>query len=292
MSLVNTGHPKTRKRVEMAKRHVAMQSATTLDNAIRRAESGLRQPKENEARVIDVPPADVETRTELFQPRMLTHSGREVDAKHVKKLKKRIGTKGEELDPVVVVNLDSRWVCVDGHHRLAAYAARKWEGTIKARWFAGTVREAVAESRRLNQVDKLEMSPQDNYASAWQQTVLGWGGTSEVARENNVSRRLAAYMKEVREAYNRNDEISVRMRGALGRLEDSSWGAARAAYLGLKAGPERSLNDKAATLAKQLTKKMTDFLSRDPEVTVEAVRPRLAPASRGLSEGAHHAGGR
>ena len=255
------------------KRHVTMQSATTLSNAVRRAEGGLRQPGENEARVIDLRPADIETRTELFQPRMLTHSGREVDAKHVKKLMKRMATKGGELRPVVVVNIDSRWVCVDGHHRLAAYMERKHEGTIKANWFAGTVREAVAESRSLNQEDELEMSLQDNYAAAWQQTVLDWGGPTEVMQMNNVSRRLATFMKEVREAYHRKDEIGSRMRGALGmHLGDNSWRAAREAYLGLKGSPERTLQDKAATLSKQLTNKMTDFLSRDPEVTAHALK--------------------
>ena len=80
-------------------------------------------------------------------------------------------------------------------------------------------------------------------------------------------------MKEVREAYNRKDEIGVRMQGALGmHLGDNTWGAAREAYLGLKGSPERSLQDKAATLAKQLTKKMTSFLSRDPEVTALALK--------------------
>lgn len=255
----------------MPKRHVAMQSATTLANAVRRAEGELQQPNENEARVIDVRPADIETRTELFQPRMLTHGGREVDPKYVKKLSKRIGNQGE-LGPVVVVKLRDCWVCVDGHHRLGAYADQEWEGTIRADWFAGTVREAVAESRNLNNVDKLEMSRQDNYATAWQRTVLGWGSTAEIARETNVSRRLAGYMREVREAYDKNDVTSARMRGALGRLEDSSWQAARAAYLDLASSPERSLQDKAATLAKQLTKKMTDFLSRDPEVTALALK--------------------
>jgi hypothetical protein len=93
-----------------------------------------------------------------------------------------------------------------------------------------------------------------------------------VKRANNVSLRLASYMKEVKEAYNRGDDISARMRGALGRLEDSSWGTARAAYLDLKSTPERTLEAKAATLAKQLTKKMTDFLSRDPEVTAHALK--------------------
>src|SRR4051794_35878866 len=108
MSLATTDHPQTRRQVEMAKRRIAMQSATTLANAVRRAESELRQPGENEGRDIDVRPRDIETRTELFQPRMLTHRGREVDAKHVKKLSKRIGNKGASLDPVVVVNLGNR----------------------------------------------------------------------------------------------------------------------------------------------------------------------------------------
>jgi hypothetical protein len=62
------------------------------------------------------------------------------------------------------------------------------------------------------------------------------------------------------------------MRLAIERLEDVSWGAARAAYLALKPGPERTLQDKAATLSKQLTKRMTDFLSRDPEVTALALK--------------------
>jgi hypothetical protein len=149
------------------------------------------------------------------------------------------------------------------------------------------VREAVAESLRINEVTKLEMTSKDNLAAAWQRTVLGWGSAAEVQRETNVSIRLARFMREVREAYNRNDEISARMQGALGRLEDSSWGAARAAYLALAASPERTLEDKAATLAKQLMKKMTDFLSRDPEVTALALkmydRDLIQPLARELN---------
>jgi ParB-like chromosome segregation protein Spo0J len=221
--------------------------------------------------VIDVRPSDVETRIQLFQPRMLTHGGHLVDAKHVKKLSRTIGTKGE-LDPILVVKLRGSWVCVDGHHRLEAYALRKWEGMIKANWFAGTVREAVAEGLRLNDVAKLEMSSQDRFEAAWQRTVLGWGSAPEVSRETNVSLRLAWYMREVRDAYHGTDLSAEMLRRKLGPLEDNSWGAARAAYRGLEAGEERSMQEKAATLAKQLTKKMTDFLSRDPEVTALALK--------------------
>jgi ParB-like chromosome segregation protein Spo0J len=247
------------------------QTAHTLSKAVLRAEKEVRQPDENEALGIDVRPADVETRMELFQPRMLTHGGYVVDAKHVKKLSRSIGAKGE-LDAILVVKLGRAWVCVDGHHRLEAYAQQKWQGTIKANWFEGTVREAVAESLRLNEVVKLEMSPQDRFEAAWQRTVLGWGSAPEVAREANVSLRLAWYMREVRDAYHGTDLSAAMLRRKLGPLEDNSWGAARAAYRGLEDGEERSLQEKAATLANQLTKKMTDFLSRDPEVTALALK--------------------
>jgi hypothetical protein len=62
------------------------QTAHTLSNAVRRAEKELQRPHENDALVIDVRPSDVETRIQLFQPRMLTHGRHLVDAKHVKKL--------------------------------------------------------------------------------------------------------------------------------------------------------------------------------------------------------------
>jgi hypothetical protein len=89
------------------------QTAHTLSNAVRRAEKELQPPHETDALVIDVRPSDVETRIQLFQPRMLTHGGHLVDAKHVKKLSRTIGTKGE-LEPILVVKLRGSWVCVDG----------------------------------------------------------------------------------------------------------------------------------------------------------------------------------
>jgi hypothetical protein len=247
------------------------QTAHTLSNAVRRAEKELQRPHETDALVINVRPSDVETRIQLFQPRMLTHGGHLVDAKHVKKLSRTIGTKGE-LDPILVVKLRGSWVCVDGHHRLEAYAQRKWEGMIKANWFAGTVREAVAEGLRLNDVAKLEMSSQDRFEAAWQRTVLGWGSAPEVSRETNVSPRLAWYMRAVKEAYQGTDLKAATLRRKLGALEDNTWSSARNAYRGLETGEERSLQEKAATLAKQLTNKMTDLLSRDPEVTALALK--------------------
>ena len=271
MTLVTTGLPQTRKQVEMAKRRTARQTAQTLSQAVLKAEKELLRPNENEARSIEVMPGAVETRPELFQPRMLTHGGRVVDARFVKKLVKRVGNIGGELEPVVVVKLNGRWVCVDGHHRLEAYAQRKWAGPIKAIWFDGTVREAVAESLRANEVDKLEMSLQDNYEQAWQRTVLRWGSKAEVVKATNVSATLVAHMRRVVEAYYRMDETGARMRRSLVLLEDSTWSAARRAHSGISS-EGRDLQERAETLAKQLTKRMTNMLSKDPEVTALALK--------------------
>jgi ParB-like chromosome segregation protein Spo0J len=255
----------------MAKKSSGRQTAQTLSKAALRAERELLRPNEQEARTIEVMPGAVETRPELFQPRMLTHGGRVVDARHVKKLAKRIGNTGAELEPVVVVKLSGRWVCVDGHHRLEAYDWLNWEGPIKAIWFEGTVREAVDESLRLNEVDKLEMSLQDNYEQAWQRTVLRWGSKAEVVKATNVSTTLVAHMRRVVEAYYRMDETGARMRRSLGLLENNTWSAARSAHLGTSSAG-RDLQERAATLAKQLTKRMTNMLSKDPEVTALALK--------------------
>jgi hypothetical protein len=78
-------------------------------------------------------------------------------------------------------------------------------------------------------------------------------------------------MRRVVEAYYRMDETGARMRRSLRLLEDSTWSAARSAHLGTSS-EGRDLQEKAATLAKQLTKRMTDFLSRSPEVTALALK--------------------
>jgi Recombinase/ParB-like nuclease domain len=50
---------------------------------------------------------------------------------------RRIGIDGE-LDPVLVIRLGKEWVCVDGHHRIAAYRLRKHKKPIRCEWFTGS----------------------------------------------------------------------------------------------------------------------------------------------------------
>jgi Recombinase len=79
---------------------------------------------------------------------------------------RRIGIDGE-LDPVLVIRLGKEWVCVDGHHRIAAYRLRKHKKPIRCEWFTGTPTEAVDESMRRNKKDTLPVPSADRREEAW-----------------------------------------------------------------------------------------------------------------------------
>jgi hypothetical protein len=86
--------------------------------ALADAERELKLPPDGKPQQIQIPPALVTTRPELFQPRCFWQGT--LDSEHVQKLVKRINTKGE-LDPPLVVKLGKKWVCVEGPLRLDAY---------------------------------------------------------------------------------------------------------------------------------------------------------------------------
>ncbi|MCW5701755.1 MAG: ParB-like nuclease domain-containing protein, partial [Bradyrhizobium sp.] len=95
-------------------------NAQVVADALREAERELEQPSSTERPLyVNVMPANITTRLELFQPRRFSAGLREVDPKHVKDLATRITRKGD-LNPVLVIKLGGCWVVVDGHHRLAA----------------------------------------------------------------------------------------------------------------------------------------------------------------------------
>jgi len=241
--------------------------------ALEDAERELKLPPDGKSRQIQIPPALVTTRPELFQPRCFWQGT--LDQEHVQKLIKRINTKGE-LDPPLVVKLGRKWVCVDGHHRLAAYlrTTKYRHGspfTIICEWFSGSVREAVDESIRRNDIDKLEMRPGDRYEAAWQRTVLGWGSKSEVVRLTNVSDGLVGEMRRVVAAYEGQDVFAKDLRKKLpGGLAEHSWSAARIAYHNVPE-TEWEAREEGAKFAKTLRNRLHNKLSDNPTVTAYAL---------------------
>jgi hypothetical protein len=214
----------------------------------------------------------ITTRMELFQPRRFSAGLRAVDPRHVKQLKTRIDRKGE-LDPVLVVRLGDEWVCVDGHHRIAAYGQEKPNGTIiKCEWFRGSALEAANESLRLNEVIKLPVNQPDRFEEAWRRTVNGWGSRREVSTLAGVSSGMVSMMRRV---VNQHREQSTphgrELRAKLGPdLSIYSWSRVRAEWVGITPA-ERDKEADAAKLARLINNKLTNLLSTDAAVTAQAL---------------------
>jgi ParB-like chromosome segregation protein Spo0J len=213
----------------------------------------------------------IKLQPELFQPREFSYGFREVDKDHVKKLKRAIDIVGE-LDPIVVVKLGRKWVCVDGHHRLEAYRAVNWQGQIKCEWFSGTVREAMDESMSRNKKDRLNVPQADRLEEAWKRVLLGGWSKSEIVKLCGVGDGTVAFMRRVVGAYQDDDKFAREFKRRLARpLNETSWSMARLAFNGVE---PKEINDEteAAKLARRINARLTNLLSRDPAVTARALR--------------------
>jgi hypothetical protein len=220
---------------------------------------------------VDINTQHIATRLELFQPRRFSAGLRAVDPRHVKQLKTRIDRKGE-LDPVLVVRLGDEWVCVDGHHRIAAYGQEKAYGTvIKCEWFRGSAREAANESLRLNEVIKLPVNQPDRFEEAWRWTVNGWGSKQEVSTLTNTSTSMVAFMRRIVKQHSEESTPHAReFRAKLGPdLSIYSWSRVQAEWVGLTP-QEKDKQADAAKLARLINNKLTNLLM-DPAVTAAAL---------------------
>jgi hypothetical protein len=221
-------------------------------------------------------PREIKTRIELFQPREFSAGARAVDPRHVGRLATRIKNVGE-LDPPLVVKLGKQWVCVDGHHRLAAYARQQWSDQIKCEWFSGTAQEAADESMRRNGMLKLEVPLADRQEEAWKRTLAdpkgGLWSKAHLAKLCGIAETTIALMRRViRRYYDKSDqtEWTREFRRNVGRITECSWSTAQMANAG--ASPrERTVEAQAATLAKALRARLTNRLSESAEVTALAL---------------------
>lgn len=257
--------------------------------AVKEAEARLERPEGADGRpvYVEVLPKDIRTRLELFQPRRPGYGLRELDTSNVNRLAQRIKRKGE-LDPVVVVKLETanpytgeldghEWVVVDGHHRIAAYLKAKWQGTIKCEWFAGTIREAVDESLRRNEIIHLPVQQGDKHEDAWKRVLLGWGSKKDIVTLTGTSDGIVARMRRAVKWH--HEQTTGKARTPMGEklvtvlgadLRVHKWTEVNRVILDITP-KEWSLDEAAAKLAGQLVRRMTNTLSNDPEVTARAL---------------------
>jgi hypothetical protein len=253
-------------------------TARARKEALEEAEALLVRPGPTDATELRIEPRRIRTRPVLFQPREFSYGGHNVDPEHVKKLKRAAEIAEGDLDAMLVIKLGPDWVCVDGHHRLAAYG--NGHGAVPCEWFPGTVGEAVDQSMALNKKDKLAVPQKDRLEEAWKRTLLGHGSKREVRLLCGVSEGVVAHMRRVRETAQAQDAGGNLFRERLGassprqglqKLMDTSWSMAKLQFLGVD---QKEITDEtlAARLASAIHGRLTNRLSRDPAITARALR--------------------
>jgi hypothetical protein len=184
------------KSIEMPRREAWADDVSELAKLDRNPRPQVR-PKE-------LPLADILVLPSLFQPRGQSLGFRPgASARHVEEMA-RVVKDGRDLDAVAVVAFGSRWVLVDGHHRIAAYEEAGHAASVPVAVYdcdkAGKDRVtwAVALSTRLNAKDKLSMSADDKVDSAWRLVVMvGYDMTKEqLVKASTVKDRTIGYMRE------------------------------------------------------------------------------------------------
>jgi len=153
-----------------------------------------------------LPPSAIKTAPLVFQPRQFWEGF--VDEQHVSELRRSLkAQEGAALAPVLVMQIGADAVCVDGHHRLAAYTALGITSPIPVEWFEGTIREGVREAVQRNSQDKLAMTRASKLEAAWRMVVLKEGSKAAISRATTIPASTVANMrkkhKEITEAEQR-----------------------------------------------------------------------------------------
>jgi hypothetical protein len=188
------------------------------------------------------------------------------------------------------------------HHRIAAYLKLKCAETIKCEWFAGSVREAADEGLRRNEIVHLRVDQGDKAEEAWKRTLLGWGSKAEVVGITGCGEGTVAKMRRAAVWYRRHASgaektaMGEKLCGAFpGDLEKHKWTEVNRVLLDLTP-TEWNAHDAAVKLSRNLTLRMTNTLSENPEVTAEALWlydrtmcPELVEALKGRIRSAEEA---
>jgi hypothetical protein len=140
------------------------------------------------------------------------------------------------------------------------------------------VREAYDASMGRNDVVKLEVPMPDRFENAWKRVVLGWGSKADIVKLCSVGDGTIAKMRRVKARYDgghgeqlmRSFHEALVAQAQTERLDQVTWAKAHGVWLGF-GEKEITKREAASKLARSLRSRMTDRLSRDPEITAQAL---------------------
>lgn len=142
-----------------------------------------------------LPLSDIETCEDAFQHRDILPA---LSDSHTRDLAK-VAERGTPLTPIRIWWAGNGWVCLDGHHRRAAYALAKWTRRVPVKVFEGDTEQAIAAALEDNSKAVLPMVPQERTRAAWRLVNTCESlSKAQQALAAGVSARLIANMRRVR----------------------------------------------------------------------------------------------
>ncbi len=160
-------------------------------------QQGVDPLNEQEQSLRRLPIKDVQTVENVFQPRQFD-DGTAQSGKHIDELKRGLRT-ARELDPVTIMKIGGRWVCIDGHHRLEAYRQAGGRRThIPVKVFSGGLDDALRFSIAVNAPDKLNLTREDKWEAAWRMLLLDTFTYDQISEATKTAKGTIHNMNDAR----------------------------------------------------------------------------------------------
>jgi hypothetical protein len=219
---------------EVIKGLPAPDHSAPLRNAVEEQLHGLLWSEANEVgpttRPRKLKANDITQMTGLFQPR----DG--LDESHVMTLFRTIRDKAP-MEPVLILAVGTKYVLLDGHHRVAAYEALKQ--SVPVSYYKGSVMDAVLDSAAENTKARKQVTRDERMNHAWKLVKLTAPGNpdepmyskAQIRKASSVSVRQVAYMRSVHKALGNEalkyavwDEAAAAAKGKVKtRGDDDDW---------------------------------------------------------------------
>jgi len=255
----------------------ALRSNATYDDLALLA----REPKPKKKVTPRLPIADLVIADKVFQWRG-EHSDLHAEERHMRELI-RVVELGRELEPIIVIQIADKLYVVDGHHRLAAYAA-VGKRSVPVTPFFGSFRDAWLKSLDVNIKDKLPLTRADKYEAAFalakhkicRELDATWGA---IAVRAGVSERLVHKMGSLlKRELDKGHEDAFKW--SWSRMLDK----ARNETSFYDPGTEGFLNQQARKMADEIMAKVGMNLTANPDITAIALRMISEELPRALIE--------
>jgi hypothetical protein len=192
------------------------------------------------------------------------HSDLHAEERHMRELIRALEL-GRDLAPIIIKRLGKKLFVVDGHHRLAAYAA-VGEATVPAQFFNGSLEEAYLKSLDLNIRDKLPIVREDKFEAAFRLVKhkmrrADWMTWDSIAQRAVVSERLVYKMQTTLRENPKAFDWSWGQ--TLGQLRDQE--------TDYQPGSDEFRDEHARKLADQIMSKVRINLTANPDITAKAL---------------------